>query len=169
MMIAKRDNRFVVMIKDGRVRGKTEIAGFVYNDGGRSAAGYKGLTGDCVVRAIAIATGLPYQHVYDLANEFSKRERLTKKRRKRSSARTGVGIPTSRRIMEHLGWEWVPTMMIGQGCKVHLRSDELPRGRLVVQVTHHFVAVIDGVIHDERLSLSFRRDQHFVCDGFCGD
>ena len=71
--------------------------------------------------------------------------------------------------MEHLGWEWVPTMMIGQGCKVHLRSDELPRGRLVVQVTHHFVAVIDGVIHDERLSLSFRRDQHFVCDGFCGE
>ena len=35
------------------------------NDGGRSAAGYKGQAGDCVVRSIAIATGIPYQKVYD--------------------------------------------------------------------------------------------------------
>ena len=35
------------------------------NDGGRSAAGYKGKAGDCVVRSIAIVTGLSYQKVYD--------------------------------------------------------------------------------------------------------
>jgi hypothetical protein len=29
---------------------------FNYNDGGREAAGFKGFTGDCVCRAIAIAT-----------------------------------------------------------------------------------------------------------------
>ena len=29
----------------------------VYNDGGRKAAGYKGDAGDCVARAIAIASG----------------------------------------------------------------------------------------------------------------
>jgi len=28
------------------------------NDGGRAAAGYKGQEGDCVVRSIAIATGM---------------------------------------------------------------------------------------------------------------
>ena len=28
-----------------------------YDDGGREAAGYRGKTGDCVVRAIAICTG----------------------------------------------------------------------------------------------------------------
>jgi hypothetical protein len=39
-------------------------------------------------------------------------------------------------------------MQIGQGCKVHLRADELPPGRLVCNVRHHLVAVIDGVIHD---------------------
>ena len=38
---------------------------FVYNDGGREAAGYKGKAGDCVCRAIAIAARLPYQEVYD--------------------------------------------------------------------------------------------------------
>ena len=41
---------------------KTE---FNYNDGGRSIAGYKGKTGDCVCRAIAIATGKPYQEIYE--------------------------------------------------------------------------------------------------------
>jgi hypothetical protein len=47
---------------------------FQYNDGGRQQAGYKGKTGDCVVRAIAIAADLPYQTVYDLVGEHSQHE-----------------------------------------------------------------------------------------------
>ena len=39
-------------------------------------------------------------------------------------------------------------MGIGTGCKVHLRADELPAGRLVAALSHHMVAVIDGIIHD---------------------
>ena len=38
---------------------------FKYNDGGRSATGYKGVTGDCVVRSIAIATSTPYNKIYE--------------------------------------------------------------------------------------------------------
>jgi len=37
---------------------------FIIDDGGRSAAGYRGDTGDCVVRAIAIAASRPYAEVY---------------------------------------------------------------------------------------------------------
>jgi hypothetical protein len=44
--------------------------------------------------------------------------------------------------------KWTPTMQIGLGCKVHLKPDELPQGRLVVCVSRHYTAVIDGVIHD---------------------
>jgi hypothetical protein len=123
---------------------------WVYNDGGRAAAGFKGDTGDCVTRAIAIATQLPYQEIYDLVNEEAQRERPGSKRRKgkRSSARTGVFKDTKRRVLERLGWTWTPTMQIGQGCTVHLRADELPAGRLVVGVSRHSVAVIDGIIHD---------------------
>jgi hypothetical protein len=119
-----------------------------YNDGGRAAAGYKGRTGDCVVRAIAIATERPYQEVYDAINELGKGERTGSRKRGKSNARTGVHKPTTRRYMVSLGWEWVPTMTIGSGCNVHLRDDELPMGRLVVMVSRHAVAVIDGVIHD---------------------
>ena len=39
-------------------------------------------------------------------------------------------------------------MQIGSGCTVHLRDGELPMGRLLVSVSKHLVAVIDGVIHD---------------------
>ena len=121
---------------------------FRYNDGGRKAAGYKGAAGDCACRAIAIAAGLPYQVAYDLVDKFGAAERPSKQRAGRSSARTGVHGVTMRRIMEHLGWEWVPTMGIGTGCTVHLAVGELPGGRLVANVSKHFVAVIDGVVHD---------------------
>ena len=121
---------------------------WTHNDGGRAAAGYEGKTGDCVCRAIAIATELPYQTVYDLIKQFATKERRGKRKRGISSPRTGVYKQTIARVMEHLGWTWTPTMQIGSGCKVHLRADELPSGRLVVSVSKHSVAVIDGVIHD---------------------
>src|ERR1700693_3060193 len=121
---------------------------FQFDDGGRSAAGYKGKTGDWVVRSIAIATGLPYQQIYDLVNGASACERTGTRKRGKSNARTGVYKTSIKRVMKSLGWVWTPTMQIGSGCTVHLRADELPSGRLVVSVSKHLTAVIDGVIPD---------------------
>lgn len=121
---------------------------WIYHDGGRKAAGYTGSTGDCVVRAIAIATEQPYQTVYDTFNALGKSERKTKARRGKSSARTGVYKPTIRAYLATLGWTWTPTMQIGSGCTVHLTDGELPRGRLIVGVSKHLTAVLDGVIYD---------------------
>lgn len=121
---------------------------FQFNDGGRAAAGYKGKTGDCVVRAIAIATGHPYQQIYDIVNHAATFERTGKRKRGVSDARTGVYRTSIKRVMKSLGWTWTPTMQIGSGCVVHLRADELPPGRLVVSVSKHLTAVVDGVIHD---------------------
>lgn len=39
------------------------IIGYIRDDGGRAAAGFKGNAGDCVVRAIAILTRVPYRDV----------------------------------------------------------------------------------------------------------
>lgn len=117
---------------------------FHFNDGGRTSSGYKGETGDCVVRAIAIAAELPYQQVYEAANKLSARERG----KSRSNARSGVRRTAIRRLMQSLGWDWTPTMHIGSGCKVHMRQEELPRGRIVVALSRHIAAVIDGVLHD---------------------
>lgn len=121
---------------------------FVFDDGGRAAAGFKGQTGDCVCRSIAIVTGKPYKEVYDELNVMAASERTGKRKRGKSSARTGVYKPTIRRYLASLGYQWTPTMQIGQGCTVHLADDELPEGRLIVSVSRHLTAVIDGVIHD---------------------
>lgn len=118
---------------------------FVRDDGGRAAAGFKGSTGDCVVRAIAIAAEKPYQEVYDAVNQAAKSER---RKKGRSSARNGVFRKTYEPYLLSLGFKWTPTMKIGSGCKVHLVADELPKGRLVVAVSKHLTAMIDGVIHD---------------------
>src|SRR5271154_1257284 len=121
---------------------------FVFDDGGRAAAGYRGRTGDCTCRAIAIAAEMPYRTVYDLLNEQTATQRITKRQPRRGSARTGIYRPTIRQVLDNLGWMWTPTMKIGSGCTVHLRAGELPKGRLIVSVSRHLVAVIDGVIHD---------------------
>jgi hypothetical protein len=121
---------------------------WVFNDGGRQAAGYKGEAGDCVCRAIAIAACLPYQQVYDALNQRAKQERPSKQRRGHSSARIGVHRPVYEAYLKELGWRWVTTMRIGQDCKVHLCREELPVGRLIVSVSRHIVAVLDGVVHD---------------------
>lgn len=121
---------------------------FKYSDGGRAEAGYRGATGDCVCRAIAIGTQRPYAEVYGALNGLAALERRGKRKRGISNARTGVFKTTYRRYLEAAGWRWVPTMAIGQGCTVHLRKEELPQGRLIVSLSRHLTVVIDGVIND---------------------
>lgn len=121
---------------------------FNYNDGGRLASGYKDESGDCVTRAISIATDKPYAEVYKALNDESKSERTGSRKRGKSSSRNGVYKHTFRKYLESIGWKWVPTMQIGSWCNTHLRADELPKGNLIVSVSKHLCAVIDGVLND---------------------
>jgi hypothetical protein len=126
---------------------------FQFNDGGRAAAGFKGSAGDCVTRAVAIASGRPYLTVYNELSELNANRRVTKRARSSAGKRSARnGVPTKSKAfhdyMRALGFVWVSTMGIGTGCRVHLDPDELPLGRLVVRVSKHACAVIDGVVHD---------------------
>lgn len=121
---------------------------FQYNDGGRKEAGFKGLAKDCVTRAIAISTGLEYNIVYEMVDRYGAKEYNSKHKSSKSSARSGVWKPTTRKIMADLGWEWVPTMFVGSGCRVHLKKSELPNGVIMVSLSRHMTTVIDGVIND---------------------
>jgi hypothetical protein len=123
---------------------------FNFNDGGRQAAGFKGTTGDCVTRAIVIVTGKPYKEVYDALNELAQpfNNRKHKRIRGSSNSRLGVHKPVYHKYLLSFGMKWTPTMLIGQGCKVHLRADELPAGKLIVRVSKHLTTVIDGVVND---------------------
>lgn len=122
----------------------------IYNDGGRAAAGYSGKCGDCVVRAVAIATEQPYEQVYQALANVNASTRGRSKSCGRRTARSGVIVKgvAFKRYMLALGWTWTATMGIGTGCTVHLADGELPMGKLIVSVSKHYCAVIDGVIHD---------------------
>jgi hypothetical protein len=123
---------------------------FTFNDGGRQAAGFKGTTGDCVARSIAIASGLPYSEVYAKLAQETGSQRAGKAGKRSASARNGINVGRKwfKDYMASIGFVWVPTMGIGTGCKVHLNADELPKGRLIVSVSKHYTALIDGVIND---------------------
>jgi hypothetical protein len=121
------------------------VTRWTFDDGGRAAAGFRGTAGDCAVRAVAIAGGVPYLTVYDALYDASRRIEGNRA----TSPRDGV----SRRVIDAVlvdgwGWSWTPTMSIGSGTTVHLRADELPAGRLVARVTRHITAVVDGIVHD---------------------
>jgi len=128
---------------------------WVPDDGGRAEAGFSGSASDCFARAVAIASQRPYREIYAFVNEvardIAKRPEDYPKAQALGdlgSARLGVRNPLFHEVMRRMGWRWTPTMRYGQGCKVHLRADELPTGRLVCRVSKHLVAVVDGVVHD---------------------
>jgi len=104
--------------------------------------------GDCVCRSLSITSGVSYSEVAELIHRFAKLERKGTRKRGKSNPHTGVYKYTAHRVAHHLGGKWLPTMGIGTGCRVHLRADQLPRGRLVLYLSKHWTAVIDGVIHD---------------------
>ncbi|MCC9656022.1 DUF2786 domain-containing protein [Rhodopirellula halodulae] len=111
---------------------------FIWNDGGRSTSGFVGLAGDCVTRAIAIATGLNYRDVY---NSLGKAANKT--------VRNGVACSVGDDFLRQRGWNVEP------GGDLPFQMEHLPRG---VVVTHlekrdsrrggHFCCVIDHEIHD---------------------
>jgi hypothetical protein len=138
-----------------RLQRSHQVFPFQLNDGGRGVAGFKGGAGDCVVRSIAIAVNLPYMQVYDDLRDANARyasERDNKLSRhlaqRGSSPRNGNHRNVFHDYILSHGFEWVPTMKVGAGCQVHLRPEELPAGTLIVKVSKHLTAVIDGVIHD---------------------
>lgn len=111
---------------------------FVFNDGGRSKYFRATNVGDCVVRAIANATGDDYKVIYDELKALNKGK----------SCRNGTPKGVDRKYLINHGWKWTPTMGIGTGCKVHLNEDELPKGTLIVVVSGHLTCVKDGVLWD---------------------
>lgn len=117
---------------------------FAYNDGGRSKYFKAKKVGDCVTRAIAIATGKDYKEVYDTLYKLA-----VEKKRKNPSPRSGVNKKVYRPYLESLGWRFVPLMEIGKGCTNHLAQDEIPMDKTIIcRVSGHLTCVVNGVIND---------------------
>jgi hypothetical protein len=105
----------------------------VFNDGGRAATKHDEIN-DCACRAIAIAAERPYHEIWSAFKTLLETEGPRR--------RSGVDEKVQHRLMESMGWSFVPTT------KTYLQEGDLPSGRLVVCIHGHSVAVINGVIHD---------------------
>jgi hypothetical protein len=110
---------------------------FVWNDGGRAAAGFVGLTGDCVTRAIAIATGSLYRDVYAELGKSSQK-----------SPRKGIPTDIAAAYLATRGWQQTD----GGGAAFDV--ERLPKGVVIVHLgktsgrAQHFCTIIDQVVHD---------------------
>jgi hypothetical protein len=102
---------------------------WVYDDGGRFAAGYQYHVDDCVCRALSIITECPYREVQRALKTLDA-----------VNPRGRGGYP---KYLTSRGFAWFPCQDV-----VLLSAEELPSGRIVVQLEEHLVAVINGVLYD---------------------
>ena len=112
---------------------------YIFNDGGRAKAGYKGTAGDCGARAMAIALGKSYKDVYKELAQANKEMGLGK------SARNGIMKNVYEMVLNRYGWQWHPAPRF-DGRKA--RCSDMPQGTVIARQSKHFVAVVDGVPHD---------------------
>lgn len=113
---------------------------YVYDDGGRALYFKAKGVGDCVCRAVAIASGRDYKQVYD-----AMRSALGE------TPRNGVNTRSVKfkRFMSSMGFTWTSCSGIGSTTAVHYYADEMPTtGRYVCMVAKHCTAVVNGEVHD---------------------
>lgn len=142
--------------------------GFNHNDGGARAAGYTAKAADdCVIRSIAIASGLDYKVIQNdlmdrgrvFATKYADQKRNGKPTRKAQIARQYIKINFNVRagvhkelyepLLSDLGFIWTPQMQIGTGTRLHVAAGELPAtGTYILRLSRHLTVLIDNFIHD---------------------
>lgn len=129
---------------------------FTKDDGGRSAAGFKGDTGDCVTRAIAIATGIEYKKVRKELMQRQSDWRTTgsrkAKRQTSNSVRNGCNKEVYEPYLDSLGWEKESLVKFGWHSRSKMTAEDMPRGVVIMYVQSgrrgHLATMIDHVLHD---------------------
>jgi hypothetical protein len=114
------------------------IKDFVYDDGGRIAAGYKDPAGDCVCRAVTIASGRSYAEVRDRLRRGTGRVRHSKRR---PSPDNGIYIRA----------RWFTNLMTEFGFVWEEKGDLPDVGRFVVMTRGHAFAVVNTTARDTHM------------------
>jgi hypothetical protein len=108
-----------------------ESIAWIYDDGGRAAAGYPlGPRADCVCRAIAIATRRPYRTVYEELSALGWNEHGTMRELDSYYLQE---MKLLKKYMGELGWYWTATS---------------GGDRMVAKMGDHLVAIINGAFRD---------------------
>mgnify|MGYP003648184375 CR=1 FL=1 len=136
---------------DDEVIAKPKPKNYTYNDGGKSLTGRKGTSGDCGVRAMAIALDLDYDYCYKVLAQANKDAGYTK------SAREGVHKKEFVKVLKEHGWAWTSApknlWVWDEDNYMYLnrkaRHKDMPKNKTIIaSMAKHFVAIIDQEIHD---------------------
>ena len=116
---------------------------YQYSDGGRESAGFKGRAGDCVTRAMAIATGKPYRECYRALAKANKVYTGVR------SARNGVRKEAYVKVFSDAGMVQIPiNWPVGRGPKPTLTQAAKKFPTCIVTTAKHMIAIKDGVLRD---------------------
>lgn len=123
---------------------------YMWHDGGRRQSGRKGTTGDCVVRATAIAlhhgkpTGQDYDRLYKIMADMHYDVRGVR------SCRKGVAKKAYYPVLEALGFEHIKLTTKAEGRKWLTFTEAWNRYRrsMIVQKAKHVLAIVDGTMLD---------------------
>ena len=122
---------------------------YQYNDGGRKEAGYKGHTGDCVARALAISTGKPYKEIYDFVGETMKSHGYKRSANAYYSGNHRRGMRKPKLVQEDIirsfGFEKVK---LPKGPRPTYRQAYEQYGDCMVATRGHILAIKDGAVQD---------------------
>ena len=126
-----------------------------YDDGGRAAAGYRGKTGDCVVRAIAICTGEDYRAVYLTMAEHMKRNGYAASGNAYATRESNRKAPRSKgqiaarrvqnRVLEVYGFRKV---RLPAGARPTFTEAHRRYGDCIVGTTKHVAVVVNDALRD---------------------
>lgn len=129
------------------------VLGYEHDDGGRSAAGFKGTTGDCCTRAIAIAAGLDYRQVYDAMAEAMKANGYAASgnayaTRKRKAPRQR-GQRNARRVQDDVlaSFGFTKVKLPKGNRPTYAEAHDL-YGDCIVTTVKHFAALVGGDLRD---------------------
>lgn len=130
----------------------TAVGPVIVTDGGRSKY-FTGTTGDCVTRAVVVATGLDYKKVYDRLAHGNADDTGTR------TARNGIYTVNRwfKDLMNEAGFTYtdlVPTTeeMLEEAADMVMLAqidEHIPnKGTYILSLPRHYAAYIDGVFYD---------------------
>lgn len=126
---------------------------YAVNDGGRAAAGYRGVVADYAVRAIAIATGADYKATYKAAAAHNKAHSPRPRPASKGIAEVDAWMSAHGYKQVEVDTDWLtvsevaelfPNSIVGTGSwSVRYQGYEF-----TPPITDHLAAIVDGVVQD---------------------
>ena len=123
---------------------------FVFDDGGRIKAGFKGHgAGDCHVRSLCIATGLGYRKVYEHIAKTFKKHGYPQSGDAQTVGRARKGKRNPRKIQDDImGNFGLEKVKLGKGTRPTYTEAYEEFGNCVVTTTGHICTIRDNALRD---------------------